>query len=496
MTAIDFKGHNDTEYTKGNDTKGFYLPLLDDDGIVDIVNRDETPNLVVYAPSSEANSKTFGVLKTYFVDDKDDDKDDDKEPAYAETDLDGNSEGESPKYRCVAPASTGTIVGHMVTYDLKTLSDHLLVDKEDFDCPISYDMGTNYHMWYQRVPERYVDTSKGWETVSLPFTAELVTTQQKGEITHFYSGSKTEEGSDAKIGHEYWLREYGGKKSEENLTLVAIFDYPDATGTDKNAGNTFLWDYYYKVNTQKDANTDTYQRYYETARTLTEYPLLTKGTPYIIGFPGTTYYEFDLSGTFEPQHTAETAPAKLDKQTITFASAAAAKIGVSDSEKAGKQITTGDNKTGYTFKPNYLEQTVDDGYQMNAEGNSFVKSEEMNAVPFRPYFVFEQLPSSAPRRTAAQKIVFDSGNSSFAIGDEDPSEGLSGELILSTRPHMLVTSSSLRQPADVRVYSIGGQIVASFDIQPGETIETPIHNSGVYIVRAAGGHYTHKVTIK
>ena len=479
MTAIDFCGHHDTEYTKGNTgANGFYQPLLDDDGLVDIVNRDETTNLLVYAPSDETNKQTYDVLKTYF---------DDKEPAYAET---GNT-----GYRCVAVANAESIVGHMVTHDLKTLSDHLLVDKKDFDCPISYDMGSDKHMWYQRVPERYVDTSRGWETVSLPFTAELVTTQQKGEITHFYGGSKTEEGSDAKIGHEYWLREFNGKKSEENQTLVAIFDYPAASGDTKNANSTFLWDYYYSKNTQKDANTDTYQRYYETGRSLSQYPLLTKGTPYIIGFPGTTYREFDLSGQWTPSNTAPVTPAQLARQTITFASAAAATIGVSDDEKAGKKITSGDNKTGYTFKPNYLGKEMT-GYEMNTVGNSFVKNEDMVTIPFRPYFVFEQLPQAAPRRADAQYIVFDSSDSSFAIGDEDPSDELAGELTFSTKPRKLVTTSSLRHATDVRVYSTSGQAVTSFTIQPGETVETDITIAGVYIVRADNGRYTKKIALR
>lgn len=104
-------------------------------------------------------------------------------------------------------------------------------------------------MWYQRMPDLYVDLTKGWEGVSLPFTAELVTTQQKGEITHFYSGSRTIEGSDAKIGHEYWLREYIGEKAGTAVTsgiFTAAFNYPTSAGDAKDVGNKFLWDYYYK----------------------------------------------------------------------------------------------------------------------------------------------------------------------------------------------------------------------------------------------------------
>ena len=474
MTAIDFCGHNDTDYSKGNENaKGFYLPLLDDDGLTSIVNRDETPNLLVYAPAEDVNSKTYTVLKTYF---------NDKEPAYAET---GNT-----GYRCVAAASTDAIVGHMVTSNKRTLSNHLLVDKKDFDCPIGYQMGTDMRMWYQRLPERYVSTSTGWETVSLPFTAELVTTQQKGEITHFYSKSATEDDGKTRIGHEYWLREYKGGAVDTNDETVfkTTFNYPDATGEKKDADNTFLWDYYYSKNTQKDANADIYQTYYESGRDLSEYPLLANGKPYIIGFPGTTYREFDLSGNWIPQNTAATAPAKLDRQTITFASAAAASIAVSDGEKAG---VTKDN---YIFNPNYLGKEMT-GYMMNTVGNSFeITSEATATIPFRPYFVATPA-NGAPRRSEAKYIVFDSSDSSFAIGDE-PSDELAGELTFSTKPRKLVTTSSLHQPADVRVYNVSGVAISAFTIQPGETVETDITVAGVYIIRAANGRYTKKLALK
>ncbi len=482
MTAIDFCGHNDPEYQKGFNDNKFYQPLLDDDGLVDIVNRDETPNLLVYAPAEDVNSKTYTVLKTYF---------NDKEPAYAET---GNT-----GYRCVAVANTGAIVGHMVTSDKRTLSNHLLVDKKDFDCPIGYQMGDGKRMWYQRLPERYVNTSTGWETVSLPFTAELVTTQQKGEITHFYSGSAwVDEETKTKIGHEYWLREYKGGAVDTNDATVfkTTFNYPDATGEKKDADNTFLWDYYYSKNYNevgkagKDKNADIYQTYYKTGRDLSEYPLLAHGTPYIIGFPGERYYEFDLSGSWKPKNTADTPPAQLVRQTITFASAEAASIGVSDEEKAG--VT----KNNYIFKPNYLGKETT-GYMMNTVGSCFeITSEAVATVPFRPYFVAGG--SSAPATRAAQYIVFDSSDSSFAIGDDDPSEGEVGQgsLLFGVRRHTIVVTSSLRDEADVRIVNVNGQTIASYKIQPGETIETPVYNSGVYIIRAAGGHYTKKVSVK
>lgn len=45
---------------------------------------------------------------------------------------------------------------------------------------------------------------------------------------------------------------------------------------------------------------------------MTGYQLLSTATPYMIGFPGKTFYEFDLSGEFVAKNTATTATAQLD----------------------------------------------------------------------------------------------------------------------------------------------------------------------------------------
>jgi hypothetical protein len=92
----------------------------------------------------------------------------------------------------------------------------------------------------------------------------------------------------------------------------ASFSYPAAAvdNKTKTVGNTFLWDYYYKnepVHNQQDENKDTYlqyRQYYNSERTYANYPLLSAAVPYILGLPGQTYYEFDLSGHFEAHNTA------------------------------------------------------------------------------------------------------------------------------------------------------------------------------------------------
>ncbi|WP_223928257.1 T9SS type A sorting domain-containing protein [Prevotella lacticifex] len=480
MTAIDFTGGNGDVsggYKKGLDGKVFYAPLLDDDGLTGFRNVDLTQNLLVYTGTvSPASAATDAVVSGYLPD-----------VAYSETDA---------TYRTVAIASTNGVKGHQIVLDgsaYKATKDHLLVDKQDFNCPISYKFASGKRMWYQRTPDLFVDLNKGWETVSLPFTAELVTTQQKGEITHFYSGSRTIDGNGTKIGHEYWLREYIGKKAGTAVTngiFTAAFNYPDAAGSDKQVDNTFLWDYYYSLNGRLDANTDTYQTYYQTGRNLASYPLLATAKPYIIGFPGKTYYEFDLSGEWTAKNTATPAPEQLSKQAISFVSEPGITIAVSDNEL---NAVSEDN---YSFVPNYMSKKVD-GYLMNATGSSFDKTPDggLATVPFRPYFVAAPAQNGAPRRAAAESIVFDRTDSSFAIGD-DPSDELAGELTFSTKPRKLITTSSLRQPADVRIYNVSGVAISTFTIQPGETIETDITVSGVYIIRAANGRYMKKLALK
>jgi len=471
MTAIDFKGHEEdhaaSAYKKGFNDDWFYQPLLDDDGLLSIQNCDETQNLLAYAPAADDNAKTYSVLNSYFVDPVFDDHYD-------------NSKG----YRQVEE-STASIRGHLVQSDLTATNDHLLVDKQDFNAPIAYNFDADHLMWYQRKPadKEYVDFTKGWQGISLPFTAELVTTHQKGEITHFYSGSETSKnGTGSKIGHEYWLREFKEGGSTVSDVYNANFTYPNAAGSTKTVSNTFLWDYYYKnesVHNQLDENADTYlqyRQYYEDdEREYGYYPLLTAAKPYILGLPGQTYYEFDLSGKFEAQNTAVSI-SKLDKQVITFASNKGVGIGVSDDEMAGVTYSN------YTFKPSYMNQTLEagtDAYALDADGSKFVKmpdpGDAKTVSAFRPYFT----ASAGSRQFMAKQIVFGDADGQFGVG---PETALDGSLEIYVRGRIIVTRSHMKEPVAVRIINAAGATLKNFVLQPGETIETPTVYSGVYIV--------------
>ena len=538
MTAIDFNGHKDLGYQLGLNDGKFYAPLLDDDGLLSIQNCDETQNLVVYAPSADANLKTHGVLNGYFT-----------EPIYDE--HYDNSKG----YHLVSEASTGSVHGHLVQSNLEATNDHLLVDYQDFNAPIAYDFDGSHLMWYQRLPadKDYVDLTKGWQGISIPFTAELVTTDQKGEITHFYGSSyESYNGTKTKRGHEYWLREYKDiEASGDPAVAKATFNYPSATGPGKTVTNTFLWDYYYynqKLHNQLDRNADTYEQdrhYYENSRDYPGYSNLAAATPYIIGFPGSTYYEFDLSGKFVAQNTAVNIP-QLGKQVITFASKTDAHIGVSDDEMAG--VTVKYNNTNYTFKTSYMNEALSNGdFVMNTEGSAYVKldntsaekyhtigstyddaaafnkavseaisgklytdeygtevagswesgkmyyrrlsatpydhNEEHHVTPsstaFRPYFTAAAVSGNGSRSFFTKKIIFGGTDNDLREG---PETVLDGSLEIYTRGYNIVTTSHMKEATVISIITAAGATFANYVLQPGETIETTVPNTGVYVV--------------
>ena len=498
MTAIDFDDHrygslnNYKTYERGLNNGWFYQPLLDDDGLTGIINCDETRNLLVYAPaatatSGYANQKTYDVLNAYF-----------RDPAYNDyydrtNGLGHYSDGETYDRVADALPATSFIYGHLVQHDMKATNDHLLVDRQDFDCPLAYTFDTDQRMWYQRTPSdaEYVNREKGWQGISLPFTADLVTTHQKGEISHFYSGSEvSKNNTGTKIGHEYWLRglEEGaamtlrsGEGTDPDV-LEANFSYPTATAGEKTVENTFLWDYYYEgiAHGHKDKNLDIYQTYYEHKRNYPGYAHLTRGIPYILGLPGTTYYEFDLSGKFfSDRYTITTNtphPEKLDKQVITFASATGADIHVSDTEKDGiKQTYSGD----YYFKPNYLniDLTTTD-YVLDTDGDQYSKvASEATAVPFRPFFT---KPAGGGAKEFSH-IRFSKETARIGNGDEDDITH-TGELYIRARRGRILVSSTLETEREVVIVSASGATISRYTIQPGETVETSIHTAGVYLV--------------
>ena len=87
---------------------------------------------------------------------------------------------------------------------------------------------------------------------------------------------------------------------------------------------------------------------------------------------------------------------------------------------------------------------------------------------------------------------FDEGDKQKPIEDELGE----GTLEIYTLGQNIAVTSTLRNAVPVRIYSAGGALIAMFDIQPDETVKTPVYSKGVYIVRADSGKYTKKLGVK
>ena len=355
--------------------------------------------------------------------------------------------------------------------------DHLLVDKNDFNAPMAYTFDTGKRMWYQRKPVHYAqnlstatpDNHDAWETIVLPFTAKLVTTQTKGELTHFYGDA-----ANAHVGHEYWLREFSDVKENAGANEADFERIKNGDNADHTVTNKFLWDYYYSEESQKDENKDTYQTYYNDSRTYTGYRYLTAGTPYIVAFPGSRYYEFDMSGTFLPQNTDTHTWATLPAQTVTYASATEDEIPKTDD----MTLTTTKKKSGkdYTFRGTFLNVAgATDYYEVNADGTEFSSVASGDKVPFRAYFDVKTSSSPAPRR-----IIIGNGDKD-GESEEPMADILTRGLKIYGQKDAIYIESTLDYETTVVITTVSGKLIGRFTVQPQGREVVPVNSRGVYI---------------
>lgn len=521
LTAIDFTYQPvsgwPSGYTDNKSQATYYSPIKDDNsglGLASFKTAGITKNLLVYAdPVGDAPTHT--VLADALT-----------EPEYVSDNT--------HDYGIVKVANSNNVAGHLVSLDnsasspaFKSDRNHFLVDKEDFNAPFEYTFDNINFMWYQRTPDgstdRYVETdvvndntvTYGWQTISLPFSADLVTTNQKGEITHFYNYTDAENGIDESIGHEYWLREFGDVTSEKDAenhdVFTTVFHSPaaDSDNDDKLVTNQYLWDNYYSKSSRRDGNEDYYKHYegndnpdkdyYHKNRTYTDYPLFTEGKPYLIGFPGGTFYEFDLSGVFNPTTVYHGADADYitvpDKQTITFVSENGTTIRVSDTQYSSntEEEQVGENGPVYTFNPSYqsIPLAAGSGYLLNSDAVSQPSSKFVNnnaavtTVPFRPYFTYTAPSgggSGAANRAGTRADVLYIGYA--GNDDSDPIIDMvtNHGLFIYSENMTIVIESTLQEATDVTITNTAGSTLKRLTVQPGTKEIIPVNSRGIYIV--------------
>ena len=460
LLAIDFTGYSDTD----NSTE--YGTWLDFDGLNSFEQSGITQNLLIYADKS-LYSDTYSVLETALP-----------EPNLVFGD-----------YNSVAIADAKGVKGHLVNRATAVTGygvadrDHMLVDKQNFTAPIAFKYADDCRMWYQRKPAAFAIGvgHEGFEGLVLPFTADMVTTHQKGEITHFY-------GAEGENGHEYWLRGFTGVESVDDA-LEAQFVRPLQEGVgydernrsmDYQYGNRFLYDYYYSHNSGKDENEDIYQKYYNSDTTYIDYILASQNVPYAVAFPGRRYFEFDMSGQFEPQYTYGNAPAKLEQQVVTFVSENGAEIPVTPQVM---ETTVGN----YSYYGTFVNETqLTDGvyYRINADGSGFVEvgNEAMVnwIVPFRTYMK-KSGANGVPERTKGNVwdfIPFSPDSDSF----EESLESAEGTIRIEVLEDAVRIVSTLESEVVITIYTVAGSPVGNYRIEPQSETIIPMPGSGIYIV--------------
>lgn len=448
VTAIDFTGAE-------TDGSGFNNTWLDFDGVKSIYLKGLTRNMLIYADASQEDS--YSVLME----------------AANEPELNVNPE---KSYNTVAVVQETAyplfhLVGKQLNSEYRAATSQFLVDKQNFAAPKAYSFNDGYYMWYQRRPAYYANSSTdGWEGLILPFTADLVTTQDKGEITHFYGNSDK--------GHEYWLRGFTGVETAGAEKKAQFVRPKEDVGYEKveelAVANSYLYDKYYSKNSRNDVNADDYFEYYNTTRTYKDYLLTTANIPYIVAYPGVTYYEFDMSGNFVADNTATPAPAKLDAQVVTYVSKEGQNI-----EKYSPSVLTSD-RNGYILYGSYLNTPAAASgsfYKIDANGSGFAVSSDNTeaAVPFRVYLKTNS--QGAPTRGDVLEYIPIGGDADY-IAEQAPLRGLN----IYGKNHVIYIESSLDFETVVTVYSTSGQIIARVDVAPGATVKVPVNATGVYIV--------------
>ena len=338
----------------------------------------------------------------------------------------------------------GAIRGHHVINNngWKTSKLHL-VDKQTFNAPIAFTV--TGRSWYVRNPETetgYVENvGTAWESICLPFEVKKSTLSEGIQmynestgaasdfiknITFFY-GTPAEGTTVAKnkntLRHHYWFREL--KDVEGNQ---ANFARPD--NSISNGG-------------------------------------FAANIPYIVSFPGSRYYEFDMTG-----------------QTITFENSGKAAIGVTDD--APVTVSSGP----WTFISTFAnEEAASNKYAIEIGGNGddmgtkFEKNKPIYA--FRAYMRTggSHAKTMANNFTLDDDVVYISTNikNIESLDEDENSADVAGEYlrVYDAGNHAIGVESSY--DTKLTIYTSAGQIARILDVRAG-TSKYSGFASGIYIV--------------
>ena len=341
-----------------------------------------------------------------------------------------------------AETPEGAIRGHHVSYNGSAWKASMLhlVDKQTFNAPITFSVTGK--SWYVRNPETetgYVEeVGTAWGSICLPFDVKKSTLS---EGIHQYNPAN---GAD-----------YGITKN------ITFFYGTPAEGTSvANDRNTLRHHYWFREFKSISGNQATFER--------PENSIANGGfaayKPYIVSFPGSRFYEFDMTG-----------------QTITFENTSGASIAVTDDAVAtantGKQYRVAfANEDATTSKYAItIGETGDD------QGMKFETNQPIYA--FRGYMTKSTSGAKATSFALNDDVIYISTDirSIESLDDDENSADVAGEFlrVYDAGNHTIGVESSY--DTKLTIYTSSGQIARILDVRAGNSKYSGFA-SGIYIV--------------
>ena len=337
----------------------------------------------------------------------------------------------------------GAIRGHHVIYnnDAWKASMLHLVDKQTFNAPIAFSVTGK--SWYVRNPETetgYVeDVGTAWGSICLPFDVEKSTLS---EGIHQY---------DPKDGRD--------KGVTKNITF--FYGTPAEGTTVANNNNTLRHHYWFREFKSISGNKATFER--------PENSIANGGfaayKPYIVSFPGSRYYEFDMTG-----------------QTITFEKTKNASIAVTDEAVAA--ATTGQlyHVAFANEEASASKYAITIGETGDNQGMKFEKNQPIYA--FRGYMSQGNvIGAKANSLTLDDDVIYISTDirSIESLDEDENSADVAGEYlrVYDAGNHSIGVESSY--DTKLTIYTSAGQIARILDVRAG-TSKYSGFASGIYII--------------
>ena len=344
-----------------------------------------------------------------------------------------------------AETPEGAIRGHHVigsgttTTTWKASMLHL-VDKQTFNAPLAFSV--TGRSWYVRNPETetgYVEeVGTAWGSICLPFDVKKSTLSEG--IQMYKEGDGT---------------------PDKFVKDITFFYGTPAEGTSvANDRNTLRHHYWFREFKSISGNQATFER--------PENSIANGGfaayKPYIVSFPGSRFYEFDMTG-----------------QTITFENTSGASIAVTDDAVAtantGKQYRVAfANEDATTSKYAItIGETGDD------QGMKFEKNQPIYA--FRGYMTRSTSGAKANSLTLDDDVIYISTDirSIESLDDDENSADVAGEFlrVYDAGNHTIGVESSY--DTKLTIYTSSGQIARILDVRAGNNKYSGFA-SGIYIV--------------